>query len=257
MNSGLGPTLTIIVGGLLWLLYLAPNLRDRAETRHIERNARRIAATTEELGIRPKTPLREMSAREMAAHRRELERLSRTTERHAERAERERAFTAAPHLASRHRFMKLVLTATIFGALVGVGFAVSVAAWSIVAIAAGVGLLGVLGLVAVNTTPVTAAAVVARPARQNAPVLADPTWTPVRVPPVHRSIPDGAGLIVTDENAKAIAARERAARIRAQAARAAQSGAAVDPRFVEHTTPVTDETSTIDITAALRARRAN
>jgi hypothetical protein len=85
----------------------------------------------------------------------------------------------------------------------------------------------------------------------------DETWTPVRTPPVHRSIPEGAGLIVTDEQVKAVAARERAARIRQQAARASEPGVAADPRFTEPAMPADDETGTIDITAALRARRAN
>jgi hypothetical protein len=75
---------------------------------------------------------------------------------------------------------------------------------------------------------------------------------------VHQSIPDGAGLIVTDEHAKAVAARERASRIREQAARASQPGAAADPRFTEPAIETEVEaTGTFDINAALRARRAN
>jgi hypothetical protein len=86
----------------------------------------------------------------------------------------------------------------------------------------------------------------------------DDTWTPVRTPPVHSSIPEGAGLIVTPETEKAIAARERAARIREQAARATQPGVAADPRFTEPAIETEAETTgTFDINAALRARRAN
>lgn len=258
VNSGLGPTLTLIVGGLLWLLYLAPNLRDRAETRTIERDARRIAATTQELGILPKTPLNQMSAREIALHRRELERLARANDRHHERTERRAVLEASPGLAARYRAIKLTLSMAVFVSIGGAGVAASFAMWSYLVLATGFGLLAVIGLVAVNTGEV-------RPRqRANRPVsaprtaaVADETWTPVRTPPVHSSIPEGAGLIVTEEHVKAVAARERAARIRQQAARASEPGVAADPRFTEHTAPATDETGTIDITAALRARRAN
>jgi hypothetical protein len=81
--------MTLIVGGLLWLVYLAPSLRERHEARTIERNARRISATTQDLGIRSRTPMNEMSTRELVEHRRELERLARTKDRHVERAHRE------------------------------------------------------------------------------------------------------------------------------------------------------------------------
>jgi hypothetical protein len=258
VNSGLGPTLTLIVGGLLWLLYLAPNLRDRAETRTIERDARRIAATTQELGILPKTPLNQMSAREIAMHRRELERLARANDRHQERTERRAVLDAAPGLAARYRAMKLVLSTVVFVAIGGAGTAVYFAMWSYLVLATGLGILAVIGLIAVNTGEVKPPQRVSRPAP--APRMAtevDRTWTPIRTPPAHRSVPEGAGLIVTDEQVKAVAARERAARIREQAARASEPGVAADPRFTEPNAPASDETGTIDITAALRARRAN
>ena len=258
VNSGLGPTLTLIVGGLLWLLYLAPNLRDRAETRTIERDARRIAATTQELGILPKTPLNQMSAREIAEHRRELERLARTNDRHHERSERRAVLDASPGLAARYRAIKLALSMVVLVSIGGAGIAASFAMWSYLVLASGFALLAVIGLITVNTGEVRP------PQRATRPLIAqrttdvdDETWTPVRTPPVHRSIPEGAGLIVTDEQVKAVAARERAARIRQQAARASEPGVAADPRFTEPAMPADDETGTIDITAALRARRAN
>lgn len=258
MNSGLGPTLTIIVGGLLWLLYLAPNLRDRAETRTIERDARRIAATTQELGILPKTQMSEMTAREIALHRRELERLARTNERHQQQSERRAVFAAAPEVAARHRAMKLALSIGILASIGAAGTAAYFAAWSYLVLAVGFGLLAVIGLIAVNTSDVRPTQRVSRPTVfAQTEVVADETWTPIRTPPAHSSIPAGAGLIVTPEQSKAIAARERAARIRAQAARAAQPGVAADPRFTEPVSPAAEETGTIDITAALRARRAN
>jgi hypothetical protein len=139
-----------------------------------------------------------------------------------------------------------------------VGIAFYFAAWSFLVLGAGFALLAVIGLVTVNTADVPAAKLAATPKRAAAAVVVDETWTPIRTPPVHRSIPDGAGLIVTDEHAKAIAARERAARIRDQAARAAQPGVAADPRFTEPAIETEVEaTGTIDISAALRARRAN
>ena len=258
MNSGLGPTLTIIVGGLLWLLYLAPNLRDRAETRTIERDARRIAATTQELGIVPQTPLSQMSAREIAMHRRELERLARTNDRHHQRATRREVFKASPRIAAGYRAMKLALSLGILASIGGAGAAAYFAVWSYLVIAVGFGLLAVVGLIAFNTSDVRPSQRATRtgPAQKTAPVF-DETWTPIRTPPVYRSVPEGAGLIVTDEQMKAVAARERAARIRQQAERASEPGVAADPRFTEPAAPAPEATGTIDITAALRARRAN
>ena len=258
MESGLGPTLTFIVGGLLWLVYLAPSLRDRHESRTIERNARRISATTQDLGIRSRTPMNEMSTRELVEHRRELERLARATDRNEERAQRQAVFAASPTVAARHRTMKLWLTLAIVISTVGAGFAFYFAAWSSLALAAGFGLLALIGLVAVNTAGAPVAKPVAARRRVVDTADVDETWTPIRTPPVHRSIPDGAGLIVTDEHAKAIAARERASRIREQAARASQPGVAADPRFTEPAIETEVETTgTFDISAALRARRAN
>jgi len=258
VDSGLGPTVTLIVGGLLWLIYLAPNLRDRHESRTIERNARRISATTQDLGVRSRTPMNEMSTRELVEHRRELERLARTRERHSEREHRQAAFAASPALAARHRTIRLLLTLAVVGSTAGAGIAFYFAAWSFLVLGAGFALLAVIGLVTVNTADVPAAKPAAAPKRATATVVVDETWTPIRTPPVHRSMPDGAGLIVTDEHAKAIAARERAARIREQAARAAQPGVAADPRFTEPAIETEVETTeTFDISAALRARRAN
>ena len=242
----------------MWLVYLAPSMRDRHESRTIERNARRISATTQDLGIRSRTPMNEMSTRELIEHRRELERLARAKDRHAGRTQRQEVFAASPTLAARHRTMKLSLTLVIAVSTAGSGTAFFFAAWSFLALGAGFALLSVIGLVAVNT----ADAPVAKPAtatkRAAATVTVDEMWTPIRTPPVHRSIPDGAGLIVTDEHAKAIAARERAARIREQAARASQPGVAADPRFTDPVIETeTETTGTFDISAALRARRAN
>ena len=258
MNSGLGPTLTLIVAGILWLAYLAPSLRDRAETRAVERNARRIAATTQDLGIRPLTPMSQMSTRELKEHRRELERLARVTERRSHRIDRDAVFAAAPEIAARHRRTKLLLTLTIIGAAIGAGFAGYLAAWGYLVLAIGFGLLGVVGLIAVNTAEITLTRPTARAKRTVKHVAVDETWTPIRTPPVHSSIPEGAGLIVTPETEKAIAARERAAQIREQAARATQPGVAADPRFTEPAIETeTETTGTFDINAALRARRAN
>jgi hypothetical protein len=258
VDSGLGPTVTLIVGGLLWLVYLAPSLRDRHESRTIERNARRISATAQDLGIRSRTPMNEMSTRELVEHRRELERIARVTDRHEERAQRQAVFAASPALAARHRTMKLWMTLVIVASIAGAGVAFYLAAWSYLILAAGCGLLALIGLVAVNTAGVSATKPVAARKRVARPVAVDETWTPIRTPPVHRSIPDGAGLIVTEEHAKAIAARERATRIREQAARASQPGVAADPRFAAPSIETEAETTgTFDISAALRARRAN
>ena len=257
VNSGLGPTLTLIVGGLLWLLYLAPNLRDRAETRTIERDARRIAATTQELGILPKTPLNQMSAREIADHRRELERLARTNDRHHERSERRVVLDTSPGLAARYRAIKLALSMVVLVAVGGAGVAASFAMWSYLVLAAGFGLLAVIGLITVNTGEVRPPQRATRPVPAQHTADVEDTWTPIRTPREHRSVPEGAGLIVTEEQVKAVAARERAARIREQAARASEPGVAADPRFTEPAIDIDTETGTIDITAALRARRAN
>jgi len=138
------------------------------------------------------------------------------------------------------------------------GFAFYFAAWSFLVLAAGLGLLALIGLIAVNTADAPVANTVAARTQVDPPVAIDESWTPIRTPPVHQSIPDGAGLIVTDEHAKAVAARERALRIREQAARASQPGVAADPRFTEPSIDTESEsTGTFDINAALRARRAN
>jgi hypothetical protein len=258
VDSGLGPTVTLIVGGLLWLVYLAPSLRDRHESRTIERNARRISATAQDLGIRSRTPMNEMSTRELVEHRRELERIARVTDRHEERAQLQAVLAASPTVAARRRTMKLWMTLVIVASIAGAGVAFYFAAWSYLVLAAGFGLLALIGLVAVNTAGVPAIKPAAARERVASPVAVDETWTPIRTPPVHRSIPDGAGLIVTEEHAKAIAARERATRIREQAARASQPGVAADPRFTEPSIEIESEkTGTFDISAALRARRAN
>ncbi len=248
--------MTLIIGGILWLVYLAPGLRDRHESRTIERNARRISATTQDLGIRSQTPMNEMSTRELVEHRRELERLARATDRHTERAKRQVAFDSLPKVAARHHAMKRGLALTLVLSIAGSGWASFYAAWPYLAVASGFGLLALIGLVAVNTADAPAATRVTARARVPRGVAVDETWTPIRTPPVHRSIPDGAGLIVTEEHAKAIAARERASRIREQAARASQPGVAADPRFTEPSIDI-EKTGTFDITAALRARRAN
>lgn len=257
MNSGLGPTLTFIVGGILWLLYLAPAIKERSEIKTIERNARRIAATTQDLGIRPLTPMSEMSTRELIAHRRELERLARTKDRVDVRESRRATFAADPTIAARHRGMKLALSTGLLLSVAGGGIAAYFAAWSYLVLATGLALLAIIGLIAVNTADVPTVQATTVPAKAPRPVV-DRTWTPIRTPPVHNSMPEGAGLIVTSEQEKAVVARERAERIRAQAALTAKSGLAIDPRFV---TPVADapaeETGSIDINAALRARRAN
>jgi hypothetical protein len=265
VNSGLGPTLTFLVAGLLWLIYLAPSIRERHEEKTIERNARRITATSESLGIRPNVPLREMSTQEIVLHRREMERLAKLTVRQSRDAERTAVFAAAPRSAERFRSAKLGLTVVIVATiLTAIGFGLS-ANWAYVAITSGIAVLATIALVSLNAAPVRAStrvsASVPRPSREP---KANNSWTPVRVPPVRTAMPEGAGLIVSDERAKAIAARERAERIRQQAALAAaaegRTVAAPDPRFAEPVAPAATaepETGTFDINAALRARRAN
>jgi hypothetical protein len=233
-------------------------LRDRHESRTIERNARRISATTQDLGIRSRTPMNEMSTRELVEHRRELERLARAADRHGERARRQAVLATSPTMAARHRAIKLLLTLAIVVSTAGAGFAFYFAAWSYLVLGAGFGLLALIALVGVNTADAPAAKPAGARTRVAPPAVVDATWTPIRTPPVHRSIPDGAGLIVTEEHAKAVAARERASRIREQAARASQPGVAADPRFTEPAIDTDVETTgTFDINAALRARRAN
>lgn len=263
VESGLGPTLTFIVAGLLWLIYLAPGLRTRHEEKTLERNARRIALTSESIGVRSATPLREMTTQEIIIHRRELERLARTAERQSRRADERELRVRAPAISARRRLARLTFSLVTFvAAAVAVVYGLS-GDWPFVALSTGLSLLGVIALIAVNTAPLPVATTTTAPPRQRVEPEPKPTWTPVRVPPVHHAMPDGAGLIVSDEVTKAIAARERAERIRLQAELAARvEGRAAltpDPRFTEPTPPATDEMApnTIDINAALRARRAN
>jgi hypothetical protein len=265
VNSGLGPTLTFLVAGLLWLVYLAPGIRERHEEKTIERNARRINATSDALGIRPNVPLREMSTQEIVLHRREMERLARLTERQMRDVERRELFAAAPRSAERFRSAKLGLTVILVATiLTAIGFGLSTN-WGYVAITGGIAVLAIIGLVSLNSAPVRVSTRVPAPVqRQSREPEANSSWTPIRVPPVRTAMPEGAGLIVSDERAKAIAARERAERIRQQAALAAAAEgrtiATPDPRFTEPVAPAATaepETGNFDINAALRARRAN
>ena len=232
MGSGIGTTLTFIVAGVLWLAYLVPALRRNREDIAAEKNSKQIqqalntiVATT--TGARPT----------------------------AIRRPRPTEYTAEPVVSARNRSIKLGLSALALIAGITTGIFGFAGEWLATMISLGVLGLSLVGLVLVNgARPETETE--QRVRRYTGLPDVDDTWTPIRTPKVHRSIPEGAGLIVDDESIRRAEESDRAARIREQAARVvAETEPAIDPRFAEFG-PVTDEVAAVDINAALRARRA-
>ena len=253
MDGGIGPTLTLVLAGVLWLLYLAPSMRRKREFESTEKNTIRIQQALRAAAQTTNTPdeiVAEISNREALIRQRERERAARRRETEVERSARSefpRTMVSSP------RTVKLIITVV---ALVALGSAV---AFGLAAVWAGtVVSVVVVGFALVTLVLVNGSASETGVTQRRSNIQpADESWTPVRPPRVRAAqIPDGAGLIVTDETEREVAARERAARIREQAAAAsATPEAAPDSRFTELGYD-TGSTAPIDINAALRARRA-
>jgi len=255
MDGGIGPTLTLVLAGVLWLLYLAPSMRRQREFESTEKNTIRIQQALRAAAQTTNTPdeiVTEISNREAMIRQRERERLARRREAELKQSVRsESGASAAPSLRS----VKLVVSLVALIAM-GVAIASGIAAmWAGTVVGLVVTGFALVTLVLVNGSARTESAGVER--RRSNVQDADTSWTPVRAPRVRAAaVPDGAGLIVSDATEREIASRERAARIREQAAAAVVSPeAAPDSRFTELGYD-TGSTAPIDINAALRARRA-
>lgn len=258
MGGGFGTTLTVIVAGVLWLVYLVPALRRNREYASTEKNTIRIQQALRTIALSTDTPdeiVTELSTREAAIRQRERDRLARQRDA-AVRAEARAEYTAVdPIRARQHRSIKLGLTILVIIATVAFGFFGFAGQWTPAVVALAVVGLGTVSLVLVNAgRPVQGGT--DRAQRFTGLPEVDDTWTPIRTPKVHVSMPEGAGLIVTEETIRKVEQADIAARIRQQAARVvAESEPAVDPRF-GGLGPITEEVSAMDINAALRARRA-
>jgi ABC-type multidrug transport system fused ATPase/permease subunit len=255
MDGGIGPTLTLVLAGVLWLLYLAPSMRRKREFESTEKNTIRIQQALRAAAQTTNAPdeiVAEISHREALIRQRERERAARRRETEIERSARSefpRTMVSSP------RTVKLIITVV---ALLAIGSAVAfglAAVWAGTVVSVVVVGFALVTLVLVNGSGSASETRVTQ--RRSNIQPADESWTPVRPPRVRAArIPDGAGLIVTDETEREVAARERAARIREQAAAASTTPeAAPDSRFTELGYD-TGSTAPIDINAALRARRA-
>ena len=258
MESGFGTTVALVIAGVLWLVYLVPALRRNREFEATEKNAIRIQQALRALAQSTETPdeiVTELSNREALIRQRERERIERERERALRFQVRAEAHVNDPAAAARQRSIKLGLTGLVLVSLVTTGIFGFAGEWVPTLVSLGVLGLSAVGLVVLNGSQ-GEVAVESRTRRFTGLPEVDDTWTPVRTPKVHRSIPEGAGLIVTPETERKVDEAERVARIREQAARvAAQAEPTIDPRFAELGLP-TEEVPAVDINAALRARRA-
>jgi hypothetical protein len=255
MDGGIGPTLTLVLAGVLWLLYLAPSMRRKHEFESTEKNTIRIQQALRAVAETTNTPdeiVTEISNREALIRQRERERLARRRDAELKQSVR----SEIPQTAvSSPRTVKLIISVI---ALVALGSATAfgiAGAWAGTVVSVVVVGFALVTLVLVNGNGSTPATGVMQ--RRSNVQPADESWTPVRPPKVRTApIPDSAGLIVTAETEREIAAREHAARIREQAAAASVlPEAAPDSRFSELGYD-TGSTAPIDVNAALRARRA-
>lgn len=258
MGSGLGTTLTLIIAGVLWLVYLAPALRRNREFEATQKNAVRINQALRAFAQTTHAPdeiVTELSNREALIRQRERERIDRERERALRAQVRAEAHIDDAQLAARHRSVKLGLSAVGLIAFIATGVFGFTGQWTPTLVSLGLVGVSAVGLVILNGSA-GAVTVEQRAPRFTGLPEVDDTWTPVRTPKVHRSVPEGAGLIVTPETERKVDEAERAARIREQAARvAAQAEPTIDPRFAELGLN-TEEVPAVDINAALRARRA-
>lgn len=254
----MGTTLALIIAGALWLIYLAPALRRNREFEATQKNAVRINQALRAFAETTETPdevVAELSHREAAIRQRERDRLDRQHEREIRASVRAERQVDRGIATATARFVKLGLTGLgVVSALMTAFFGFTGQWTPTVVSLVLVGVSGV-GLVFVNGVGHTEPVQTKRTQPTGLPEV-DRTWTPNRIPKVHRGIPDGAGLVVTPDVERKVAEEDRAARIREQAARmVANTEQPIDERFTE-LGPVTEEVSAVDINAALRARRA-
>ena len=216
MDSGLGTTLTLIIAGVLWLAYLAPALRRNREFEATQKNAIRINQALRAVAMTTETPdeiVTELSTREAQIRQRERERIEREQERALRAQVRSEANAGGHVLTARGRSIKLGLTVLGLVSIVAIGAFGFAGEWVPTLVSLGALGLSAVGLVVLNGSNVRVDERARAPRYTGLPEV-DDTWTPIRTPKVHRSIPEGAGLIVTPETVRKVEEADLAARIR-------------------------------------------
>jgi len=257
IDTGGGTAILIAVAAGLWLLYLVPMWRRRAEYLATERNAIRLQQTLRIMAQTAEVPAEvraELTARDVAAQQRSLaERqreelaIARAREAAAQRALRARLAESAPGLMAevdaarlgqrRLRRSRAVTSLLTLLALVGIGVAIAAGAWAWAGFASFVAISGftlLSGLARAHrrrTAPVAGVAaaqfVDLAPSVRRAAAVARREWTPVPLPkPSYLSapvVPAGAVAPALDHAAALAAAAAEAERAQRAAARAAAS----------------------------------
>ena len=206
MESGFGTTVALVIAGVLWLVYLVPALRRNREFEATEKNAIRIQQALRAFAQSTETPdeiVTELSNREALIRQRERERIERERERALRFQVRAEAHVNDPAAAARQRSIELGLTGLVLVSLVTTGIFGFAGEWVPTLVSLGVLGLSAVGLVVLNGSQ-GEVAVESRTRRFTGLPEVDDTWTPVRTPKVHRSIPEGAGLIVTPETERKV-----------------------------------------------------
>lgn len=267
--TGGGTAILIAVAAAMWLLYLVPMWRRRAEYLATERNAIRLQQTLRIMAHSAEVPAEvraELTARDVAAQQRSLAArqreelaIARAREAAAQRAVRMRLTESAPGLMAevdaarlgqrRLRRSRAVTSLLTLLAFVGIGVAVAASAWAWAGFALFVAISGITLLSGLaraqrrRTAPVAGVAAsqfvdLAPPVRR-APPVARREWTPVPLPkPSYLSapvVPAGAVAPALDHAAALAAAAADAE----QALRAA-AAASVDRTVAPSTTTDAD-----------------
>ena len=260
LETGGGTAILIALAAALWLLYLVPMWRRRAEYLATERNAVRLQQTLRIMAQTAEVPAEvraELTARDVAAQQRTLAArqreelaIARAREAAAQRALRARLAESAPGLMAevdaarlgqrRLRRSRAVTSLLTLLAIVGVVVAIVSGAWAWAGLAGFMAISGVTLLSGLaraqrrRTEPVAGVAAsqfvdLAPPVRR-APPVARREWTPVPLPkPSYLSapvVPAGAAAPALDHAAALAAAAAEAERAQRAAAAASDAAAA-------------------------------
>ncbi|MFM2412244.1 MAG: hypothetical protein RLZZ587_577, partial [Actinomycetota bacterium] len=155
----MGTTLTLIIAGVLWLVYLAPALRRNREFEATQKNAIRINQALRAFAQTTETPdeiVTELSNREALIRQRERDRIERERERALRAQVRAEVRAEDPYAASRQRSIKLGLSALALVSLVATGVFGYTGQWAPTLVSLGVLGLSAVGLVVLNGTRVEA-----------------------------------------------------------------------------------------------------
>ena len=263
LETGGGTAILIALAAALWLLYLVPMWRRRAEYLATERNAVRLQQTLRIMAQTAEVPAEvraELTARDVAAQQRTLAArqreelaIARAREAAAQRALRARLAESAPGLMAevdaarlgqrRLRRSRAVTSLLTLLSIVGVVVAAVSGAWAWAGFAAFVAISGVTLLSGLaraqrrRTAPVAGVAAsqfvdLAPPVRRAPPVVRR-EWTPVPLPkPSYLSapvVPAGAAAPALDHAAALAAAAAQAERAQRAAAAAAAAATIAAP----------------------------